>query len=178
MRSIILLAAVGVSASLWGATLEKLSLEQMTMQSAAIVRGRVQSCAGEAHSSLIFTRCRVAVSEQWKGRGGRMADVAVLGGTARGLSQTFAGAPKLRPGEEYVFFLWAGRSGLPQVIGLSQGLFEVVQGSGGKTAAVRAASSDKMTDSSGRVVTDTGLEISVDELRRRVARILSGGAKQ
>ena len=51
----------------FGATLEKLSLDQMAQQSTMIVRGQVTGCNGEARGSLIYTRCGVAVSETWKG---------------------------------------------------------------------------------------------------------------
>ena len=36
-----------------------------------------------------------------------------------------AGAPTLRAGREYVLFLWTSRSGLTQLMGMSQGLFSV-----------------------------------------------------
>ena len=32
----------------------------------------------------------------------------------------------LKIGDEYVFFVWTSRSGLAQIIGLSQGLFNVL----------------------------------------------------
>ena len=47
------------------------------------------------------------------------------GGVAGGIRQSVSGAPELKPGQEYVLFLWTSRSGLTQVIGLSQGLFQL-----------------------------------------------------
>ena len=47
------------------------------------------------------------------------------GGVVNGIRQSVTGAPELKPGQEYVLFLWTSRSGLTQVIGLSQGLFKV-----------------------------------------------------
>ena len=49
----------------------------------------------------------------------------VPGGRVQNLTQTFTGTPKFNADEQYVLFLWVGRSGVPQIIGLSQGVFDV-----------------------------------------------------
>jgi len=41
-------------------------------------------------------------------------------------------------------FLWTSKSGLTQVIGLSQGLFAVVPDSAGNSMVIRAAASEHM----------------------------------
>jgi hypothetical protein len=152
------------------ATLEKLSLDEMAQKSTAIVRGRVLSSYAEQRGSIIYTHYRVQVTENWKGAAAADLDVVVPGGAVRGFRQTFSGAPALTSNTEYVLFLWKGASGFTRVIGLTQGLFTVVQGAHGETLAVRPASAEAMIDlSSGRLVRDEGLTLRIGELRQRVS---------
>ena len=157
------------------ATLEQLSIEQMTQKATTIVRGRVTGCAGELRGSVIYTRCGLAVSETWKGVAGARLEFLVLGGTAQGLSQTFSGAPKFNANEEFVFFLWTGKSGVPQIIGLSQGVFGVTVSKAGQATARREATSELMLDSAGNPVRDEAVSVPVNELRSRVMKALAGG---
>jgi hypothetical protein len=171
--------ALGIVSLLCGttlnaATLEKLSLDQMSQKSTVIVRGRINACVGEQRGSVIYTRCRLDVSERWKGSSAAQLDVLVPGGTAKGLTQVFTGTPNLVRGAEYVLFLWSGRSGNLQVIGLSQGVFDVkLDGSTVK----RAASSERMLDAAGRPVQDEGIEMTLSALRQRVDRSLGGSSR-
>jgi hypothetical protein len=163
------------------ATLEKLSLDQMTVKSTAVIRGRVQSCAGEFRGSVIYTHCKVNVSEVWKGSASSQTDVATLGGAARGAVQSFAGAPALKTGEEYVLFLWTGKSGLTQVIGLSQGVFQIKAEAAAPSSkalmAERTASSEVMLDASGTPVQDSSVRMKVSDLKARVQRAPPGQAR-
>ncbi len=163
--------------SLHAATLEYLSLDDMAKKSTAIVRGRVQSCAGEFRGSVIFTHCKVAVTEQWKGVSQTLVDVATPGGTARGMAQNFSGSPKLVPGEEYVLFLWTGKSGMTQLIGLSQGVFDLKPDAKGQAVAQRAAATERMLNAAGKVISDSPLEMRVRDLKARVVKALAGEAK-
>jgi hypothetical protein len=173
-----LFAVLTGTASMLGATLEKLSLDDMSRKSTTIVRGRVTSCQGEQQGPAILTRCRVQVTENWKGTLPE-ATFFIPGGQANGLVQNIAGAPKVTEGQEYVLFLWTGRSGKAQLIGLSQGLFDLsVDGKGGEARVRRAASTEVMLDKTGKPVTDSAVDLSVSELRSRVQRALTGEVRQ
>jgi hypothetical protein len=172
-----LLSALLGAASVCAATLEKLSVEEMSRKSTTIVRGRVTSCAGETQGSLILTRCRLQVVEYWKGT---LADPSFVlpGGRYQGLVQTFTGTPTMVEGQEYVLFLWTGKSGKPQVIGLSQGSFSLaLDAKGGEARVRRAASTEVMLDKNGIPVADTPMDVSVSELKTRVTKAL-GAARQ
>ena len=65
----------------------------------------------------------------------------------------------LTAGQDYVIFLWTSKSGLTQVIGLSQGLFNVTTNAQGQTIVSRGAASSPMLDSSGQVVADFNLQM-------------------
>ncbi len=174
MRIVIAFAISLLSIPCVGATLEKLSVDQMAQQATIIVRGRITSCAGEMRGSVIYTRCSVAVSETWKGTAAAKVDFVVPGGTTQGLSQTFSGSPKFNPDEQFVLFLWVGRSGVPQIIGLSQGVFGVSTTGKGETTVKKEASSEAMLDARGKPVQDEEIRMSVTELRTRVNRALGG----
>src|SRR5580658_3486423 len=127
-RSIILGLAM-VLAPLGATTLLQLSLNDMIKQSTGIVRATVTGTRVDYRGAYIYTYYQLQVSEDWRSPSLAPAvpqiEVAVPGGAAQGVRQTVAGAPSLQVGQEYVVFLWTSRSGLTQVIGLSQGLFLV-----------------------------------------------------
>jgi len=163
------LLTTGVSA----ATLEKLTIEQMTQKATLIVRGRVSGCSGEMHGSIIYTRCSVKVTERWKGQSADVVTYVVPGGSFKGLIQTFTGTPKFIGGDEYVLFLWAGRSGNNQIIGLTQGAFDITSEPASQAKASRAATSELMLDSTGSPVRDTPVQLNASELKARVVGALS-----
>jgi hypothetical protein len=175
MRGILTILALSF-VPVHAATLEYLSLNDMAKKSTAIVRGRVQSCAGEFRGSVIFTHCKVAVSEQWKGSSQPLVDVATPGGTVRRMAQNFSGSPKLAVGQEYVLFLWTGKSGMTQVIGLSQGIFDLKANTKGQTMAQRAATTERILDEAGNEVTDSSIDMRVRDLKDRVSQALAGEA--
>jgi hypothetical protein len=161
-----------LGAPIFSATLEKLSVEQMSQQSTAIVRGRITGCSGEMRGPVIYTRCAVAVTETWKGTPAQKIQFVVPGGTFQGLSQTFSGSPKFNPDEQFVLFLWVGRSGIPQIIGLSQGVFSVSTSDKGEVTVKKEATSELMLDAVGNQVRDEAASLSVAELRSRVREAL------
>jgi hypothetical protein len=174
MRTLFAITSLLCASVLSAATLEKLSIDDMTQKSTVVVRGRINSCAGEQKGSVIYTRCRVSVTERWKGTAGAQLEFFVPGGTARGLTQVFTGTPTLAAGSEYVLFLWAGRSGNLQVIGLSQGVFDVKPGG---TTVKREPSTEQMLNAAGQPVRDEAVEMSVAALKQRVQRTLGGTSK-
>lgn len=168
------LAAVSCVAPAFAATLEKLSLDEMSAKSTLIVRGKILSCGGDLRGSVIYTRCKVSVTDRWKGTSGLETEFVVPGGTRNGLTQTFTGTPKFFAGQEYVLFLWTGRSGVTQVIGLSQGVFDLKADAKGSTLASRAVSAETMLDSRGNAIEDERLEMKVNALRARVRSVIEG----
>ncbi len=170
MRIVITLA-ISLFVVVHAATLEKLSVEEMSQKSTLVLKGRILSCAGELRGSVIYTRCQIAVHERWKGQSSDRTSFIVPGGTVRDIRQTFTGVPRFDPGLDYVVFLWAGKSGVNQVIGLSQGVFDVK--SLGKTLlAKREASTETMLNAQGNSVEDTAVRMGLDKLRSRVSRAL------
>lgn len=160
------------------ATLEKLSMDDLIQKSTEIVSAKVTGTSAVMRGPVVYTRYRISVSEQWKGAAAKEMDVHVPGGRYGSLVQTFSGSPALNAGEEYVLFLWTSRSGLTQVIGLSQGLFTLKRDSRGEITLARQASGEPMVDASGRLVEDTPVSMRLREVVDRIHRTLAGGSSR
>jgi hypothetical protein len=169
-----LLASCGLP--LQGATLERLTLTDMVVKSTAVVRGKVLSSSAAFTGGLIYTHYRVQVTESLKGPNGGVIDLAVPGGVANGIRQAVSGAPEFQPGDDCVFFLWTGKAGITQVIGLTQGIFRVT-GGGADPAITRTPSHELMLDpATHRPVKDQPLDMKLSDLRSAIANTL-GAAK-
>src|SRR5437588_3119449 len=164
-------------AQLGSATLSRLSLDDMINQSTAIVRARVTGSYAAARGPMIYTFYQVQVLDRWKGVNQAAVEVALPGGTANGLRQSFPGTPQLTEGKEYIFFLWTSKSGLTQIIGLTQGLFDLSADSRRLPTAMRGATSNSMLDPrTGQLVRDQGIQMQVKDLSSRIATTLAKGA--
>ena len=163
-------------AGLRGATLEHLSLDEMITQSTSIVRGKITGSWAAFSGPVIYTHYTVQVSERFKGSASSNIEIVVPGGVANNLRQSFAGAPELQGGSEYILMLWTGSSGATQIIGLTQGLFSLAK-EPGDPGATRAASREQMVDRvTGRNVKDQTLVMKLSELRAHISRN-TGAAK-
>jgi len=182
-----------VCAPLGATTLEQLPLPEMAQKSTAIVRARVTAVSGVLRGSDVFTVYKLAPMEVWKApASGAPGEVDVPGGIAAGLRQPVDGAPTLSVGREYVLFLWTSRAGVTQLIGLSQGLFDITYGIAPSGNSVRPAAnplagnaesamvfrspaSERMLDAEGRPVRDQAVSMKLADLKAQVARALAGG---
>jgi hypothetical protein len=88
------------------------------------------------------------------------------------MRQVVVGAPILRAGREYVLFLWTSRSGLTQLMGMSQGLFSVERTAAGDGQASRAAAGEQVLDAAGHAVRDQALSMPLTELKAKVSKAL------
>jgi hypothetical protein len=165
-----------LAASAFGTTLEQLSLDRMIQESTAIVRAKVSGSRTAIRNGSIYTFYQVQVSESLKASSPASLEVAVPGGSLGAMMQAVAGAPELKAGTEYVLFLWTSRSGLTQIIGLTQGAFDVHTNRTGAATISRSAADEPMLDARGRAVEDVGLQLDMQELRTRV-RAQRGGAR-
>jgi len=84
-----------------------------------------------------------------------------------------AGAPTFANGQEYVLYLWTSRSGLTQVIGLSQGVFVSVNG-----MVSRPAITEHMIDGAGAQASDSGMQMTLQAMRARITTALKARPPQ
>src|SRR5260370_32157586 len=173
------LVLAALLAPIHASTLLQLTLDDMIGKSTMIVRGKVQQQTyADFQGNMIWTDYTLQVSETLKGAPGRQLDLVVPGGNSKGIQQTYWGTPSFSMNQDYVMFLWTRKSGLTQVIGLSQGLFAVVPDSAGNSMVVRAASSEHMLNVSSQPVTDSDIQMNLSDLRSRIQLVLSGKSGQ
>jgi len=159
------------------ATLQQLSVDQMTQAATAIVRARVTGATASFTGSTIYTHYQLQVTESWKGF--TPVEVAIPGGVAKGFRQSFPGMPELTPGSEYLMFLWTSKStGITHLLGLSQGLFNLSQQSDGSTLATRPLIGEMILDASGKKVIDHAVQMNLSTLRAQVGGGLQKAAVQ
>jgi hypothetical protein len=171
----ILLASLAALACARATTLQQLSLDDMIQQSTGIVRAQVTGSSTGLRGQNIYTYYHLQILESAKSgsHGIREVDVAVPGGTVNGMRQVAVGAPELTPGAQYVVFLWTSRSGLTQIIGLSQGLFLAIPDGSGKISLARPAATDLMLDKNGKAVESQALGLDWNDLRARIQKGLA-----
>ena len=158
-------------------TLQQLTVEEMAQKSTAIVRAKVTGSSGVQRGTDVFTVYRFETLETVKrSNGTQPIEVGVPGGIAGGIRQMVAGAPVLRAGQEYILFLWTGRSGLAQVIGMSQGLFAVERTTAGDSIATRGMAGERMLDGAGHAARDEPVSMPWPELRAKIIQALRAGA--
>ena len=149
-----------------------MSMNDLIVQSSAIVRARITGSRTAAIGNDIYTYYQLQVSETLKKGAILPAEFAVPGGVYGNLRQVGIGSPEFTPGQEYVLFLWTGRKGMTQVIGLSQGMLRLTQDASGATVLNRPAIADQMVDKSGNPVTDKAVTMKWSDLRDLIVKTL------
>jgi hypothetical protein len=154
-----------------GATLQQLSMDQMSQLATSIVRARVIASSASLYASpgspTIYTHYQLSVSEVWKGTAA--AEVMLPGGDFNGQKQSFPGVPQLRVGGEYVLFLWKSPStGIVHTIGLTQGIFELNSRADGSVVASRRQSGELMLDGSGNRISDQPVSMKLADMKSHV----------
>jgi len=172
------IACLGAATTGRGTTLEQLSLNDMIVKSTTIVHAKVTASSGTFRGVDVYTLYQLQVIETLKPLGVQNAtrlEVAVPGGTAKGVRQSVPGSPNLTIGGDYVLFLWSGPNTLTQIIGLSQGLFQMTQDAAGNQIVVRPAATEITLDKGGAPVADQGLTFRWNDLRSQVRKTLGAG---
>jgi len=124
------LLAAALITLLWvdtaAATVEKLTLEQLTHRASAIVRGVViglQSHWDEGHN-MIYTSITISVTDYLKGgAGAEEITIEVPGGEVDEIGLLVSDAPRFAAGQEVILFL---REEYFQVVGWFQGKYTIV----------------------------------------------------
>src|ERR1700686_378747 len=171
-----LIIAMWACGSAAGATLQQLSLDQMTQSATAIVRARVTGSSASFTGTSIYTHYKLQISETWKGF--PAAEVMLPGGVAGGYRQSFPGVPALQTGTEYVLFLWTSSTGITHLVGLSQGIFNVSPQADGSIRVSRPEIGETMLDASGRIVRDQAVQMQLSDMKTLVNRTTSIGASK
>ena len=174
--STFLLASVALLAPAGATTLLKMSMNDLITQSTSIVRAKITGTRTASTGRDIYTYYQLQVSDTLKKGAILPAEFAVPGGVYGNLRQIGIGSPVFTEGQEYVLFLWTSRSGMTQVIGLTQGMFNLKEDGSGAVVLNRPAIADQMLDKSGKQVTDAPVTMKWSELREMIAKTLPKAA--
>lgn len=162
------------AAPLSGVTMQQLSMDDLAVKSTAIVRGRVTDSYTVLTGPTVYTHYHIAVAETWKGATGTTVDVALPGGTASGIRQTYPGIPQFTIGRDYVIYLWtSSASGITMPTGFSQGIFAVTGTASSGLLLSRSATAELMLDTTGHPVQDQPVSMRLSEMKSHVAVALS-----
>jgi hypothetical protein len=150
------------------ATLQQLSLDQMTQSATTIVRAHVTGSSASFSGSTIYTHYKLQVSETWKGA--PSVEVMLPGGAAAGYRQSFPGVPTLQTGAEYVLYLWkSSTTGITHIVGLSQGVFNVTQQADGSVQVGRPKIGETILDAGGHPVIDRAIQMQLADMKTQVS---------
>jgi len=110
-------------------TVENISIQRMTTESALVVYGHVESTYSQWEGKTIYTYTTVSVREAIKGAAASRITVKQLGGKVNEMALEFPGSPELRVGEDVVLFLirWENQYWIHSIV---LGKFSVVTVSG------------------------------------------------
>ena len=176
IRISVLAWALAALTPAYATTLTRASFGDLVQRSTGIVRGRVVSAYSASHGSLIYTYYMIQVLDRWKGPAAAQVEVQVPGGTFNGQQQNFAGAPHMTEGSEYVFFLWTGPSRATHLLGLSQGVLDVITGTDGERILAGQVTDALVVDAAtGQATPQQPLRMRLSEFNSRVSGMLKGG---
>ena len=177
--SLLLLCLAPWVAPLPGATLERLSLDDLIVKSSDIVRAKAVASYADFRGSVIYTHWKLQVEERLKGNNQASMEVLIPGGTAAGFRQDVPGAPALIAGNEYLLFLWTSKSGATYLTGLSQGVFTLTKTKDGGLTVQRDAISETMLDrQTWQPVKDQGIQMAYADMTAQIAKDLAPGGNQ
>jgi hypothetical protein len=104
------------------ATIDELAGEADLIVHARVARVDTRQVPGTLRVERIVT---LEVVRAWKGRPAETVHVVLPGGTFGRYRTVVPGVPEVAIGEEAVLFLRASPAGVPQLVGLSQGILRV-----------------------------------------------------
>jgi len=124
---ITLMAAI-LAAPAFATTVARLDMEQLVQRADRIVQGPVQSVYAQWDEArrLVFTYISIRVDEPLKGERRQSVLIRQVGGTVGTIQMSIAGVPQFKSGEMAIIFLKRQGDSTFQVVGMNQGLYEII----------------------------------------------------
>jgi MYXO-CTERM domain-containing protein len=127
---VLAIAAVLAPGAASATMVRHLAVDQMAEASDAVARGTVVSQRVVREGGRIYTESTLRVSECWLGTCGDEILVRQLGGEIDGIGMVVAGVTHLSVGDEMVLFLRPRGAVAKAPVGMGQGVFRVIHGTG------------------------------------------------
>lgn len=156
-----------LSTALSATTVERLSLEDLSIRAHLIVHGTVRSSESQwtADRKLILTTTIIETTEAIKGQAPRLLQVTTIGGRVGNTVLHVAGMPVFKPGEDAVVFVEQAGA-CETVLGLGQGKFSVREGQVSNSVS-------SLTFSDGQPARSVNMQL--EAFRAQVRAILNRG---
>jgi len=116
---------LGLSSSIYGTTLQRMSLATMTRSTKIIVRAKCARNSVRWDRGEIWTFTSFAVEEMWKGSVPARFSVRLLGGRMATVTSSVSGVPRFAPGEDVALFLEPTIAGDYSVVAWEEGTFRI-----------------------------------------------------
>ena len=120
-----LLLELCAALQLYGTTLVRLSLNQLTSAATAVAYAKCIGSTSVWHNGEIWTITSFHTEENWKGALPQEFQVWMLGGRSGAVTSYVPGAPRFFPGEEVVLFLEPTRSRNLSITAWGEGTFRI-----------------------------------------------------
>lgn len=159
------------------ATVRPLDFDALVARADAVVYGRVRASRSfwDSTTRSIWTESEVLVSDCAKGRTGPTVVIAEPGGVLGDVAHLVPGAPRLEQDAEVVLFLYDAPGGRLRVVGLRQGIYQVVRdpGTGERLARPALLQSEEVRAGGGPAATVSAArpargELQLGELLERI----------
>jgi hypothetical protein len=123
------------------ATVAALTLDTLIQKSEYVVYGRAVGTRSfwDPATSTIWTETELVVLDGAKGRAGKAIVITEPGGVLGDIAHLFPGMPRFVGGEEVVLFLYSAPGNRIRVLGLRQGVYEVLRDRDSGERVVRPA---------------------------------------
>lgn len=116
---------------LWTVSVVETPFDNIIKKANFIVRGNVRSAEFFKRDGHIWTRYEFLVSEFIRGSGASIVFFEQPGGRTGDIITNVAGVRNFAPGEHLCLFLWADPKGNFQVLGFTEGCFELEEDTNG-----------------------------------------------
>jgi hypothetical protein len=143
---------IGVT-PLLATTVTKMELHELVSLSDAIVQGRIESVEARWEDRLIYTYASVTIDDPLKGERRRALLIRQPGGRIGSLNVSVSGVPQFRTGDEVIVFLRNRQDGTFEIVGLSQGKYDIVN-----NFAVSNTSGLTLVDSKTGTISERAIE--------------------
>jgi len=160
-----------LAAPAFATTVTRMSLAQLVKRADLIVQGEVQSVytQWDAEHHLVFTFIAIRVDESLKGGNRQSVLIRQVGGTVGTVQMSIAGVPQFKSGETAVLFLKRQDDSTFQVVGMNQGLYEIV----GNFAVSNLSGMDLFDSKTGETTKPLmGGRFSLEQLKTKIRELL------
>lgn len=172
MRNLTGIALIAATLAVPGlaTTVARLDLEQLVQRADIIVQGQVQSVdfRWDPASRLVFTYISIRVDDLLKGKRRQSVLIRQVGGRVGAIQMSVVGLPQFTKGERAIAFLKHQDGGIFQVVGMSQGIYEITE----DVAVSDVSGVDMIDGKTGEITKRANVRAPLEQLKTRIRELV------